>query len=220
MAGYAGGGAAGARGFCAGTSQDGTPQTLTKYIWEYLGNPIPAEIYGCANITACVNADGCCPSGCAHGNDSDCVQQPVDAGAADVALASDARVAEVRAPYLPDAGAADTSTARDSRDAATAADAGSAGDTQRRVVEPGGAEVASYPDAYLPVPETGGAADLRPNLVELGGPADATAASGAEPSRADKGGCGCSTQPGARTELLVAIAFALLLVLRRRTRQP
>lgn len=22
------------------------PQTLTKYIWEYLGNQIPAEIYG------------------------------------------------------------------------------------------------------------------------------------------------------------------------------
>ena len=30
----------GARGFC----DDG--QTLTKYIWEYLGNPIPPEIYG------------------------------------------------------------------------------------------------------------------------------------------------------------------------------
>ena len=30
----------GTRGFCA----DG--QTLTKYIWEYLGNPIPPEIYG------------------------------------------------------------------------------------------------------------------------------------------------------------------------------
>ncbi len=34
------------RGFCTGTSKDGSPQTLTKYIWEYLGNPIPSEIYG------------------------------------------------------------------------------------------------------------------------------------------------------------------------------
>ncbi|MFH0907490.1 MAG: choice-of-anchor Q domain-containing protein [bacterium] len=33
-------GADGARGFCA----DG--QTLTKYVWEYLGHPIPPEIYG------------------------------------------------------------------------------------------------------------------------------------------------------------------------------
>ena len=30
----------GARGFCA----DG--QTLSKYIWEYLGNTIPTDIYG------------------------------------------------------------------------------------------------------------------------------------------------------------------------------
>ncbi|MBU1043280.1 MAG: right-handed parallel beta-helix repeat-containing protein [Candidatus Omnitrophica bacterium] len=37
---WAGGYVSGTRGFCA----DG--QTLTKYIWEYLGNPIPAEIYG------------------------------------------------------------------------------------------------------------------------------------------------------------------------------
>ena len=37
---YDGGALSGDRGFCA----DG--QTLTKYIWEYLGNPIPAEIYG------------------------------------------------------------------------------------------------------------------------------------------------------------------------------
>ncbi|CAN2045891.1 putative Pectate lyase C [Candidatus Magnetomoraceae bacterium gMMP-13] len=36
----------GKRGFCTGNSLDGTPQTLTKYIWEYLGNPIPPEIYG------------------------------------------------------------------------------------------------------------------------------------------------------------------------------
>jgi len=35
----------GARGFCTGTSKDGSMQTLTKYIWEYLGNTIPDEIY-------------------------------------------------------------------------------------------------------------------------------------------------------------------------------
>jgi hypothetical protein len=34
----------GARGFAVGNSLDGYPQTLTKYIWEYLGNPIPADI--------------------------------------------------------------------------------------------------------------------------------------------------------------------------------
>lgn len=34
-----------ARGFCTGTSRDGSAQTLTKYIWEQLGNTIPANIY-------------------------------------------------------------------------------------------------------------------------------------------------------------------------------
>ncbi len=46
MAAYAGPGAAGARGFAKGNSLDGTPQTLTKYVWEYLGNRIPHDIYG------------------------------------------------------------------------------------------------------------------------------------------------------------------------------
>jgi hypothetical protein len=32
----------GARGFATGTSMDGSPQSLTKYIWEYLGNQIPS----------------------------------------------------------------------------------------------------------------------------------------------------------------------------------
>lgn len=41
----------GARGFCTGTSIDGSSQTLTKYIWEYLGNQIPSEIYGPSTIT-------------------------------------------------------------------------------------------------------------------------------------------------------------------------
>ena len=40
MKAYNAGGVSGNRGFCA----DGT--TLTKYIWEYLGNTIPPEIYG------------------------------------------------------------------------------------------------------------------------------------------------------------------------------
>ena len=35
-----------ARGFCTGTSKDGSSQSLTKYIWEYLGNQIPSDIYG------------------------------------------------------------------------------------------------------------------------------------------------------------------------------
>jgi hypothetical protein len=41
----------GARGFAAGTSLDGSSQTLTKYIWEYLGNQIPADIYGASSDT-------------------------------------------------------------------------------------------------------------------------------------------------------------------------
>ncbi|MEI7891036.1 MAG: hypothetical protein WCI36_03615 [bacterium] len=45
-----GGGSSGARGFAAGTSIDGSSQTLTKYIWEYLGNQIPCEIYGACGI--------------------------------------------------------------------------------------------------------------------------------------------------------------------------
>ncbi len=46
MASYRGPGGAGARGFTSGKSKDGTPQTLTKYVWEYLGNQIPPEVYG------------------------------------------------------------------------------------------------------------------------------------------------------------------------------
>ena len=42
MASYVGPGGAGVRGFTSGTSIDGTPQSLTKYIWEYLGNQLPA----------------------------------------------------------------------------------------------------------------------------------------------------------------------------------
>jgi hypothetical protein len=36
----------GARGFAAGASMDGSPQTLTKYIWEQLGNRMPSGING------------------------------------------------------------------------------------------------------------------------------------------------------------------------------
>ena len=39
-------GVSGEYGFCTGTSMDGSAQTLTKYVWEYLGNQIPADIYG------------------------------------------------------------------------------------------------------------------------------------------------------------------------------
>ena len=46
MASYMGPGGVGARGFAKGNSLDGTPQTLTKYVWEYLGNQIPADVYG------------------------------------------------------------------------------------------------------------------------------------------------------------------------------
>lgn len=47
MATYSGPGLAGARGFCAAGKQlDGTSNvTLTSYIWEYLGNPMPASPY-------------------------------------------------------------------------------------------------------------------------------------------------------------------------------
>ena len=45
MASYAGSGPSGKRGFCTGTSIDGTAQTLTKYIWEYLGNQMPSDPY-------------------------------------------------------------------------------------------------------------------------------------------------------------------------------
>jgi len=46
MAAYSGPGAPGARGFATGKSLDGNEQTLTKYVWEFLGNPIPEQIYG------------------------------------------------------------------------------------------------------------------------------------------------------------------------------
>jgi hypothetical protein len=46
FASYPGSGPSGARGFCTGTSRDGSSQSLTKYIWEYLGNQIPSDIYG------------------------------------------------------------------------------------------------------------------------------------------------------------------------------
>jgi hypothetical protein len=45
MASYTGPGGVGARGFATGKSRDGSPQTLTKYIWEYLGNQIPDDVY-------------------------------------------------------------------------------------------------------------------------------------------------------------------------------
>ncbi len=42
----------GDRGFCGnGTGLYGGPITLTSYIWEYLGNPLPDYIYGTLTIT-------------------------------------------------------------------------------------------------------------------------------------------------------------------------
>lgn len=41
----------GSRGFTSGNSLDGSAQTLTKYIWEYLGNQIPADIYNGSSDT-------------------------------------------------------------------------------------------------------------------------------------------------------------------------
>lgn len=45
MGAYDGPGAPGARGFATGKSLDGSDQTLTKYVWEFLGHPIPKEVY-------------------------------------------------------------------------------------------------------------------------------------------------------------------------------
>ncbi|OGS24766.1 MAG: hypothetical protein A2314_05250 [Elusimicrobia bacterium RIFOXYB2_FULL_50_12] len=40
------------RGFCAeGTGLNGSPITLTSYLWEYLGSPCPDEIYGSSDTT-------------------------------------------------------------------------------------------------------------------------------------------------------------------------
>jgi hypothetical protein len=48
MCAYASNGVTGNRGFCLHDGLDGVHDTLTTYIWEYLGNQIPAEIYGAA----------------------------------------------------------------------------------------------------------------------------------------------------------------------------
>ena len=47
-----------ARGFTTGTSMDGSPQTLTKYIWEYLGEQIPNDVYGSAGAAGSAGASG------------------------------------------------------------------------------------------------------------------------------------------------------------------
>jgi hypothetical protein len=61
MAAYSNHSVTGTRGFCTGTSRDGSSQTLTKYIWEYLGNQIPSDIYGTSSDTTPPSA----PSGLA-----------------------------------------------------------------------------------------------------------------------------------------------------------
>ena len=47
------------RGFTTGTSIDGSTQTLTKYVWETLGNQIPSDVYGApSECTYYVRPDG------------------------------------------------------------------------------------------------------------------------------------------------------------------
>jgi len=67
MASYDGPGAPGARGFATGKSLDGTPQTLTKYVWEYLGNPLPSDI----DVTPPGTDGGQGAAGAAPASDSD-----------------------------------------------------------------------------------------------------------------------------------------------------
>jgi len=43
---YSNNGVTGNRGFCLYSGKDGVHNSLTTYIWEYLGNQIPANIYG------------------------------------------------------------------------------------------------------------------------------------------------------------------------------
>ena len=60
MKAYSGGGVSGNRGFASYVSPFGSPNTLTSYIWEYLGNPIPADIYGSTPTQTCSQAGGIC----------------------------------------------------------------------------------------------------------------------------------------------------------------
>ena len=53
-------GVPGIYGFTAYVSAFGSPNTLTSYIWEYLGNPIPADIYGSTPTQTCSQAGGIC----------------------------------------------------------------------------------------------------------------------------------------------------------------
>lgn len=39
------------RGFAAALDKFGKPMTLTRYVWQYLGNEIPADIYGTSQTT-------------------------------------------------------------------------------------------------------------------------------------------------------------------------
>jgi MYXO-CTERM domain-containing protein len=201
MAAYAGRGGAGGRGFCAGTAQDGSAQTLTKYVWEYLGNKIPAEIYGCTAVTACLAGDGCCPAGCALANDNDCVAPAVDAGVTDApAPVKDARGADLGIRL--EAGAAEVA----------ARDAG-----------------VSLPDAqgdWLPAEAGLSDARLAPSESDAGvgatGPSPADAAvvvatsADASVSNTAKGGCSCSTAPVTSPGAFTLLALGLLLGLRRR----
>jgi MYXO-CTERM domain-containing protein len=215
MAAYSGRGGTGARGFCAGISKDGSPQTLTKYVWEYLGNQIPAEIYGCTTVTTCVGNDGCCPAGCTHDNDGDCAAQPMDAGLADapivgpdggssdVGLRSDVGIADdvgrdVRRPAA-DLGITD----RTANDSGNASPEVAAVDAQGSSNGADGGGSTQISDAGPTVPDAGVIADAAVT-------ADAGAASSA------RGGCSCSTGSGVPSGALTWLALGLLLALRRR----
>jgi hypothetical protein len=57
MAAYTNHSVNGARGFAAaGNDQWGQPITLTRYIWQYLGNQIPSDIYGTSSDTTIPSA--------------------------------------------------------------------------------------------------------------------------------------------------------------------
>jgi hypothetical protein len=62
------------RGFAGYISPFGSPATLTSYIWEYLGNEIPSNIYGtgsCNNNGTCESGEDStsCPNDCSGGTD-------------------------------------------------------------------------------------------------------------------------------------------------------
>ena len=82
---YTGGGVSGDRGFCA----DG--QTLTKYIWEYLGNTMPADIYGPDTIAPAAVSNLAAVSGSNDGEVDLTCTAPGDNGSSGTANSYDLR---------------------------------------------------------------------------------------------------------------------------------